>query len=477
MSIKNDKEIIQSIIKYLKYKENYNLTELKDIEIIIEKILEEIKQEQPKSQLEQCIELLESQYILSVKECFEIKTMKKILSSLQLNNQNILEYFTQENIEKIYKEMNNRYELQLKLEKYISIIKEKIDKKSKLYYEIMELSISNKDKDEEYVFELEKIREFISQTTNPLNQLHRVHYNIINYNTFISLMLSILTNDKQYVSLTSEDTDTFILSISSFILGMQYDHSVNAIDNEYFSEEVRQSQHTIRPNNTNVSISKIIRNAIAHGEYYLHDKNGKQYIKIENSGRTGKFLELEISYEEFLKHIKENYITAFKDNYPMFLPLASMVESGINYESLKLDKKNSLISLLALNAFNIIEYNTQHHFKEISNLDNILDISDFNFVCSPNSRYHGRNITVYELLENVKNAIGHGNINYNDKTEEIEFNNTNPHRNPPEWVSTTKIHIINLIKFFGNQSLYNISTQTSERTNEENIYMNYNIKK
>lgn len=399
--------------------------------------------------------------------------MKKILSILQLNNQNVLEYFTQENIENLHKVMNNRYDLQLKLEKYLSKIRKTIDKNSKLYYEIM--AFLNTKKDSKNIFELEQIRDFISQTPNPLNQLHRVQYNTINYNTFICLMLSLLTNDKKYVSITNDNTDTFILSISSFILGMQYDYSINDISNEYFSEEVRQSLHTTRSNSINVSISKIIRNAISHGEYYLHNKNGKEYIKIENSGRIGKFFELEISYEEFLKHIKENYISAFKGNYPIFLPLASMVESGLTYQSLKSDTKNSIISLLALNAFNIIEYNTQHHFKKISNLDSILDISNFKFDCSQNSKYNGRNITVYELLENIKNAIGHGNINYNEKTSEIEFNNTNPHKNPPEWVSTTKIHIINLIKFFGNQSLYNISTQTSERTNYNNSNMNYNI--
>ena len=35
-----------------------------------------------------------------------------------------------------------------------------------------------------------------------------------------------------------------------------------------------------------------------------------------------------------------------------------------------------------------------------------------------------------------------------------------------------RITEINLIKFFGNQSLYNISTQTSERTNYNNSNMN-----
>lgn len=74
MSKKNYEELIKSIIKYLECKE-YNLTELKDIEIIIEKILKEIldEKEQQKNQLEQCIELLENQYVHSIKECFEIK--------------------------------------------------------------------------------------------------------------------------------------------------------------------------------------------------------------------------------------------------------------------------------------------------------------------------------------------------------------------------------------------------------------------
>ena len=493
MSIKNEEELIKLMIQEMKIKCNKNLGEIEDIikvwisenkynnknekdyEQILETWKEILNQEKTKqkSEISKYIELLEEQYINRVIECQEIIELYKILSNLELNNKNILEYLTPENLQILSKMIHSRINSQSQIEQYLGKIIKKIDKDSDLYYEILAL-INQKYpvKEIHYLYELERITEFISKTSNPLNQLQRIQYNIKNYNTFTCIMLTLLTNDYKYISQIGDNIDVFLLSISSFILGMQYDNSARDISNEYFSTKVRESLYTAKPNSI-VSISQIIRNAISHGEYYLYNKNGIQHIKIENSGRIGKKFELEISYDEFIKHIKENYLVNFKENYPNFSPLTSIMESGIRYETLKLERKNFILSLLALNAFNIIEYNLQHHFKKIRNIDEFTDISNFKFECSENSKYYEKNITVYELLENIKNAIGHGNVKYNEQTEELEFNNTNPHKNPPQWVSTSKIKVINLLKFFSNNFLYDMSTQTTDRINYETSMSNF----
>ena len=474
MSVNNYEEIIEQIVYEFKKSntlKNFDYNKIK--KIVSEKVNEnkELNYNMLIKKLRESItiNLLEKQYLNIRKECEELKNLAKILHDLNLNNNNILEYFTDENIQILSQAINTRIDSQYQVDEKNTKITKKIDKNSDLHSEM--LTLTNSKKEIHYLYELERLIDFISQTPNPLNQLYRIQYNIANYNTFICLMLRFFTKKKKYTDKIREYVDEFRLSMSAFILNMQFDNLVINIDNAYFSEEVRHSLHYIsKSNDVNVSINKIIRNAISHGEYYLHNKNGKKYIKIENSGRKGKFLELEISYDEFIKYIKDNYLEEFNANYPNFLLLSSILKENVVKEN-SIKKNEFIMSLITLNAFNIIEYNTQHHFKEIKYLNKFVDISNFIFKCSEKSKYFEREITVYELLENIKNAIGHGNINYNDETEEIEFNNINPHKNPPEWVSSTKITLNDLIRFFSNSSLYNISTMTNSRTNY-NVFRN-----
>jgi len=391
---------------------------------------------------------------------------------MPFNNDDVLSYFSEEkflNLRHMIKEnMDNEKSKNEVLELLAFVTKKNGDDDNlcnNIYHAVNENKI---DDNIESLTGIEYLLDFVKSSDNPIRELNRVEYNITNYNTFLCIMSYVLTKDKYFKKKIDDNSEEFNLSIATFIMGIQYDIYINndsseEISDDHFSNEVIHSLHytneTMQGQTPNKSIVTVLRNAISHGEYYLFEKQGTKYLKIENSGKNGPFLEMEISLDEFMKFAKDTYLEKFKESYPQFSFLSSILEQekGTISETIEQYSKDDVVSsMLGLQAYNVIEYNTQHHLKKLVDLDEKIDCSIFSILSSTSEE-----MTAYKVLENIKNAIGHGNILFNKETNEIIFNNINPHRDPPEWVATIKANLNDLANFFSNDSLYRSVTETS----------------
>ena len=113
--------------------------------------------------------------------------------------------------------------------------------------------------------------------------------------------------------------------------------------------------------------------------------------------------------------------------------------------------------MLILLLNDIVQYNTEHHFKTESTTDEF-DLSAFTFTNElDNGKDISNKINSKQKLMNIKNALGHDNVVWNGDTIELH-NIWNGRRN--KHIKAT-CNLSNLIMTFIGYSIYDFSTMSS----------------
>lgn len=303
------------------------------------------------------------------------------------------------------------------------------------------------------------------------NELFRLEQNITNYNFFLNTILY-LEEPSHTIKISTEEYKKIKINCLMFLLNCDYELDNSNYQNYQFSYKTKESifvrksmfdngkgqmvedRFTIKANIKDVA--KIIRDSASHGEYY-YEENGS--IRIENSEDIPR-INMNISFVELYNYIITNLSEETKDKYKWLFSLLETDNIAEFINSNRDNKKEISKQLIVLSLFNIIQYNLQHHFKDES-MHSKIDLSMFNF---NNHLSDDKNITSelseYDKLLIIKNAIGHGNIHWDSnflilENRWIRKRNKNNGKNKDIICSSAYLDILD---FMCQQSLYHIST-------------------
>lgn len=196
------------------------------------------------------------------------------------------------------------------------------------------------------------------------------------------------------------------------------DDLISTVMNKYFTDHgIVRMPRNVPPRSTfalmrsqfsqNANCRQFIdlRNLSSHGDYNVVDQNG--VIQIVKNGVAS------VSYEELLSFVKSK-IYNINPDYKCFVDLINkFTEENANSE---LSEQERLEFLVKLSAFVVIQYNTQHYFKELKTDDGVSITDKMNADKVFSLKRGGVDITAsgYDILEYIKNALGHGNVAVND---------------------------------------------------------------
>ncbi len=298
-----------------------------------------------------------------------------------------------------------------------------------------------------------------------INEYARINANLVNYNFLMTFFASYYSNE---FKVDIKDVSTIKTSILMFLLTTDYEknkvkydtYKFSNIDIEYIKGIKNGTKDDLTMRAENKEVSKIIRDAASHGEFYpsgtiknRSDSNITSAIKIENSGlipRMGLILE----YEELEKFILTNLTEDTKEKYSF---LVKLIEAEDIEKPLKSANKDALKQMLILLLNDIVQYNTEHHFKTESTTDEF-DLSAFTFTNElDNGKDISNKINSKQKLMNIKNALGHDNVVWNGDTIELH-NIWNGRRN--KHIKAT-CNLSNLIMTFIGYSIYDFSIMSS----------------
>ena len=324
-----------------------------------------------------------------------------------------------------------------------------------------------------------------------INEFSRLNQNIINYNFFMKCLFAFY---KKGSVEKIENQEVIKTSILMFLLDCDYENNQSAYEQYDMSNievEYRENKYkngnddslTIKAKNNN--IAKMLRDAASHGEFYPEDQRNNiahgyyslekgelvstsAPIRIENSEVIPR-IGFNISYNILNKFVMGNLSEDIKSKYKF---LVKLVESE-NIEDVIFSSNgftvDSLKEIMILMLHNIVQYNTEHHFKDLQMEDEI-DMSKFTFYDILNG---GTDITSdlppLKKLMNIKNALGHNNVSWNGDNLEL-INRWNPRRGDAvENKAVISFH--DLISTFVQYNLYAISTtsQSEYDANNKNI--------
>ena len=134
-------------------------------------------------------------------------------------------------------------------------------------------------------------------------------------------------------------------------------------------------------------------------------------MRIENSKGIPR-IGINLQYGLLHDFVMNNLSDETKEKYDY---LVKIVKANSFEEVLNNYDNNALNQMLALMLNNIVQYNIEHHFKETENETDNLNLSMFSFFDENNN---GIDITLSlsnkDKLMNIKNAIGHNHITWND---------------------------------------------------------------
>lgn len=197
-----------------------------------------------------------------------------------------------------------------------------------------------------------------------------------------------------------------------------------------------------------------VRNSASHGEYYPDILDSENInILVDNNGKQ----KLTISLESMISFIKSKIDSLNEnENLAMLINLLEKDDIDIVIENYLHDdvSKNELIKvLLSLSTFNTIQYNNQKHFrvnpKDMSDKRSLTDGIDLSMFFTTSYPIESRDN--HDILETIKNAIGHMNILFENGI--VIFDNALVN----EQCSCT---VEDLIRFITLDEIYTLTTST-----------------
>ncbi|MBQ9854372.1 MAG: hypothetical protein IJO57_05015 [Bacilli bacterium] len=221
-------------------------------------------------------------------------------------------------------------------------------------------------------------------------------------------------------------SDDYRVLLDNLII--KYNNDVQSIGDVLMAEKPKEQSFRSRYNEikdylkmkgyvqTRDSRFKYMRNASSHGEYYPDFENPSN-IKIIVEGHG---LEKEIiSYLDLIE-FTQNKLSLLNDKSDIGLFLKLFRSNNITNTVLSLiendDIRNELISKLCiLSLFNIIQYNNENYFridKKDSGKESYADKIDLGDFFTTSYLIEGR--TNFEIMQTIKNALGHMNVKYNN---------------------------------------------------------------
>lgn len=294
---------------------------------------------------------------------------------------------------------------------------------------------------------------YTNKTEESKKQLLRANYNLQSNNQLFRILNLIYNNDIDSSHLIDEGNYILKVNISFFIIEyifekirndlndiinstndfriliddiiQKYSGDVQSVGDVLLAEKPKDPIFRIRYNEIKDYLKmkgfvenkdsqfKYMRNASSHGEFYPDFTNESNIrIIVEGNGvekETINYLDLIGFVENKLKLIGEDknlnlYLKLFRSNN-LTNTILNLIDAG---------KKELLISnLCILSLFNIIQYNNENYFRidkkdleKKSYLDS-LDLKQF-FTAS----YDMGEKNNFEILQTIKNAIGHFNISF-----------------------------------------------------------------
>jgi len=367
----------------------------------------------------------------------------------------------------------NDNEIDVEYEKTEFILFE-FSEKFKLYKKLLEEKSNSK------IFDPPLMQNEINNFTFRMiiNEYSRLNQNIINYNFFMKTLVSFY---KLGVNEKIEDQNVIKTSILMFLLDCDYEKNTDIYEQYNFSNiSVKYRENKYQNGNDDIMtikaktkrIAKMLRDAASHGEFYPEDQRNNlmhlnykiedndlilpsSTIRIENSEVIPR-IGFNMSYETLNKFVMENLSEEIKNKYSF---LIKIVESknieDVIYSTDGLTK-DSIKEIMILMLHNIVQYNTEHHFKDLQMEDKI-DVSKFSFY---NLLMGEVDITSdlpqLKKIMNVKNALGHDNVNWSGDNLEL-INDWTPARGRAV-KNKAVISFNDLIFMFIQHNLYNVST-------------------
>ena len=304
-----------------------------------------------------------------------------------------------------------------------------------------------------------------------INEWSRLSTNLINYNFFLNC-LSNFYNGKNKIS--EKDADIIKTSMLMFILVTDFENNKAKYENYQFPdfkiECIENYNSGVADRMTskaqNREISKIIRDAASHGEFYPGDQRNnimhRKYdpvnlfpnssmIIIENSSIIPR-IGMNLNFESLKYYVMDSVSDETKRKYPFII---NIINNNIN-ETIENINKNDIKELIVLMLNNIIQYNTEHHFK-LADMSNSFNFDMFVYIDKLNDDLDITNqLSNDEKLMNVKNALGHNNVRW-DNDEIILENIWNPNRGKGKHVEI-KSNFNDLVMFFMQYNIYDFST-------------------
>lgn len=204
---------------------------------------------------------------------------------------------------------------------------------------------------------------------------------------------------------------------------------------------------------TKTPIFKFLRNSSSHGEFYpiIRDNNDID-IKIDNDGKEKQV----ISLQTLITLVDSKLSTLpSAEEYQIFIDFYKSTDILETMEKYKKEGKTTgVIKMLAiLFMYNIVQYNTEQLFSElktgkrsqIRKVDNLNIRKYFTFSGTSEDKN-------YKILETIKHAIGHMNIEYENGN--ITFENR-------KYNQSCTASIINIFAFALKSGIYGTVTATT----------------
>ena len=157
--------------------------------------------------------------------------------------------------------------------------------------------------------------------------------------------------------------------------------------------------------------------------------------------------------------------------------LAKIIKSDTFEDAISNCSVDDMNQMMILILNNIIQYNIEHHYKESETMINNLNLSMFKFYDQLNNGLDiTSNLTNKEKLMDIKNALGHDNVEF--VNDEIVLTNDWQPTRPRDKRQSKNSKIIcdrkDIIAFLLQNNLYQFSI-TNQATNS--IMNTYSVKK
>lgn len=311
-----------------------------------------------------------------------------------------------------------------------------------------------------------------------INEYSRLNQNIINYNFFMKTLAAFY---KLNINEKIEDQSVIKTSILMFLLDCDYERNSDIYEQYNFSNvsvKCRENKYqngnddvmTIKAKNNRVA--KMLRDAASHGEFYPEDQRNNlmhlnyriedndlifpsSSIRIENSEVIPR-IGFNISYENLNEFVMDNLSDETKNKYSFLIKIVESENIEDVIYSTDGVTKDAIKETMILMLHNIVQYNTEHHFRDLQMEDKI-DVSKFSFY---NLLMSGIDITSdlpqLKKIMTIKNALGHDNVNWNGDNLEL-INAWTPARGRAV-NNKAVIYFDDLIYMFMQYNLYTIST-------------------